>query len=157
MIGVCSQLSKSTPMIATGPFLLAENQRPCNGVHGEMVQKTTHAVLPCRADKWESAIMPLLSAYGSPTLGSGRRGRPGERGRVNLRRWIIGRLLLAAVVCLSWWSSKGNDADRLNMPYRSSYCRRYNATCGQCRGHFQTSNKIRMVANGFWIFKKTNV
>jgi len=57
----------------------------------------------------------------SSTLGGGRRGRPGERGRINLSQLIIGCLLLAASVYRLLVTSKGNDAYCLHgMPYRYS-------------------------------------
>jgi len=59
---------------------------------------------------WERAIMPHCRRLCSAILGGGRRGRPGERGRVNLSQLLIGRLLLAAVVRRLLVTSKGNNA-----------------------------------------------
>jgi len=85
----------------------------------------------------------------SATLGGGRRGRPGERSRVNLSQLIIGRLLLAAAVCRLLVTSEGNDAYRLHgTPYRSSYCSRYNAALSRLFPNFeQNSNSCKRTSN----------
>jgi len=137
-------------------------------------QMVTHATLPRRADSgqcsvgghtWERAIMPRCRRVCSPTLGGERRGRPGERGRVNLSQLIIGRLLLAAIVCHLLVTSKGNDAYRscnlCSHDWNDADCLHGIHTfilsplqcnkhqCGLCR----TLNKIWIVPNELWMFK----
>jgi len=109
------------------------NQEPCMAQRrGRPPTPRSHAALTVVSaiwvgTRWNMRSCPHCLHLCSSTLGGGRRGCPSERGRVNLSQLIIGHLLLAAVVRRLLVTSKGNDAYRLHsMPYRSSYCRRYN-------------------------------
>jgi len=88
----------------------------------------------------------------SPTLGGGRRGRPGKCGRVILSPLVIGRLLLAAVIRRLLVTSKGNDAYHLHA--RRTAVHTVAATMQHRRGYFQSLNKIRIVADELRMFKK---
>jgi len=115
-------------------ILAGRNQGPC------MVRRRrrpptprSHVVLTVVSAVWVDIRGNLQSCphcrhLCSPTLGGGRRGGPGKRGRVNLSQLIIGCLLLVAIVRRLLVTSKGNDAYSLHRtPHCSSYCHRYNA------------------------------
>jgi len=120
------------------------NQGPCMArQRGRPPTLRSHAAATVVSAVWvaicgKRAIMPHCRRLCSPTLVGGRRGRPGERGRVNVSQLIIGPLLFAATVHHLLVTTKGNDAYRLQgMPYRSSYCHCYNAAPPRLCSNFE--------------------